>query len=267
MKSYNYLYIFPLMIVLFFTIACQHKLTLSQSDILKKQCNKQDAAACNNLGVIETQMENQQSAMEYYTKACDLDFAMACSNLGYLVEQSGNPREAKSLYKKACDGNNMGGCHNFAMMEEEAGNISIAKTFYEKACNDNYSGSCLRLRKIEKAQLSEKIRAKYKYPLCSNSQLFEVIYYPFGESVESNCIYHLNGPLKVLQVLENGILVTLVEPMRNLQDKTIFIRVSPKYVDNELLKPMYVKYSGIMSTSFRTIHSFQYIDDVTITNR
>lgn len=102
---------------------------------------------------------------------------------------------------------------------------------------------------------------------CSEKRLYSVIYNPFGQEIESDCLYWLEGPLKVIQTLPNGILVGLARPSVNLPDKHFFVRTNRSYTDNTIIRPMFVRYTG--NFSYRTvlggsatISSFQFVDDI-----
>lgn len=116
------------------------------------------------------------------------------------------------------------------------------------------------------AQEKNRPENKYGSPFCQYNNLFTALYAPTAaDSIESDCLYVLMGPLKVLQTVNGGILVSTTNVLE-MPGKTIFIRTKKSYVDDERLKPMLVRSSGTISYQSimganRTVHAFEYLED------
>jgi len=107
---------------------------------------------------------------------------------------------------------------------------------------------------------------KYKMEFCKANNLFNTLYNPFGPKIESDCIYILRVPLRVLQSISNGILVTLAQPIRDLPAKTFFIKTKKQYADQDIVGEMHVKSIGTIKYTtvlgvVKTINAFQQLDD------
>ncbi len=115
------------------------------------------------------------------------------------------------------------------------------------------------------------LETKYGIPFCSNPNLFSSVFNPFGKSLEPNCIYIIHGPIKVLQIVEGGLLATLIRPSPELPDKAIFIKTKKQYVDEDLVGDILVRVAGTTKYANalgveKTVQKFQYLGDVNLSD-
>jgi TPR repeat protein len=121
---------------------------------LGQRCDRGDAAACNDLGLLHFQgirvPLDRARAMELYQRACQGKDAMGCLNLGIIYQQAqGVPADlprAMELYQRACDGGEMPGCHNLGFMyytgQGTAKDEARGTEYYRKACKGGLTESC-----------------------------------------------------------------------------------------------------------------------------
>ena len=70
-----------------------------------------------------------------------------------------------------------------------------------------------------------------------------------------------------MQVLNNGVLVSLAHPIQYLPNKVIFIKTNKEYADQDLVGKIFVHSNGFMNYPTvlgvkKTVHSFKYLGDV-----
>ena len=122
-------------------------------------------------------------------------------------------------------------------------------------------------QQLESAQKKEQSRPeiKYKMPFCYPSNLIEAVF-SSSYTVEKNCIYVLSDSLRVIQVIEDGILVTLTQNSQYMSDKVIFIKTSKQYVDGDLVRNILLhsigtkKYISAIGAQ-KTIHAFEKLGE------
>lgn len=110
---------------------------------------------------------------------------------------------------------------------------------------------------------------KYKKKFCKQPDLFNAIYDPFEGKIESDCLYVLRGPLKVIQATNGGILVGLMELSQHMPNKTFFLKTNKLFVDDDHISPMFVHSTGPLNYNTvlganRTVHSFKYLGEAKI---
>lgn len=106
-----------------------------------------------------------------------------------------------------------------------------------------------------------------KMKFCTNANLVSAIFFSYlTPQIESNCIYLLMGGF-VTQSAPGGIL--LGSPGGgSIQGRTIYIKTKKQYADGDMIRPQFVKSTGLMRFSTvlgaqRTVNAFQYLEDAT----
>lgn len=121
-------------------------------------------------------------------------------------------------------------------------------------------------KRLEGAQFLEN---KYKMKFCDNN---EDIHYYFIDSLSSgfqkNCMYMLLPNLKVSQVVDGGVLL-FAPGLTSYSSKSIFLSHVSKYVDDDIIGSLLVKYTGPVKYTTvlgaqRTVHSFKYLSDINL---
>ncbi|WP_413289298.1 hypothetical protein [Bdellovibrio sp. HCB337] len=113
----------------------------------------------------------------------------------------------------------------------------------------------------------QRLEAKYKIPLCKQSDLFSALYRSDMEKVDSGCLYILRGPFRVLQAVKEGVLVTVDESFFSGANNIFFLRTFKKYVDQEYIGTLLVSYFGptkyinVLGVE-KTVRAFQYLEDI-----
>lgn len=126
-------------------------------EFFQKACNLDDAAGCNDLGIVyESGLEFKnlppdfKKANAYYEKACNMGNSSGCSNRGFLYANGYGVKQdykkANTYYEKSCTLNNSDGCLNSGVFYGNGKgvkqNYGLANIYYEKACNLNNGGGC-----------------------------------------------------------------------------------------------------------------------------
>lgn len=120
----------------------------------------------------------------------------------------------------------------------------------------------------EKALVAKLPENKYKMNYCSSSDVFNIVFTPYAQHpLESHCLYIVRGPLHVQQAVAGGILVSAVMSYPGTEGRSIFIKTKKRYVDDEPVGDILVKYTGPLSYNTvlgaqRTIHGFEYLGEV-----
>ena len=127
-------------------------------EFFQKACNLDDAAGCNDLGIVyESGLEFKnlppdfKKANAYYEKACNMGNSSGCSNRGFLYANGYGVKQdykkANTYYDKACNMNSGTGCFNLGVAYEQGYGVKQdykkANTYYEKSCTLNNSDGCL----------------------------------------------------------------------------------------------------------------------------
>jgi len=143
-------------------------------------CEAGNPIACYNMGVMNDHgdddiIENDNTAIEFYTKACDKNYYKACTRAAFLHEQGKDVKvdmkKAFNLYAKACGGNDGLACHNVAVYYSKSDNTSLKKlaiNFYDKACENGNADSCIymgRFYRDSRSLTRDYAKAKEKFNL------------------------------------------------------------------------------------------------------
>lgn len=154
------------------------------------------------------------------------------------------------------------------MVEFESQKIDLSEAFSSFARSEKMKRSARieaeRGWKVAQEIHNNKPEVKFKIPYCANRDILNVISY--SNPVVSNCIYELVGyPLKVLQVIDQGILVTFNEMIPNAPSAVFLIKTKKEYVDNDSIRDMLVQSAGTFKYTttlgaIKTIRAFQHLD-------
>ena len=130
-------------------------LSKEAQDLLKAQCDANDADACKLLGFyIFGKNEEPKLSAEYFKKACDLGSGVSCFMLGsqYFYGQGvqQDPALAAAYWKKGCDSKDAynESCSLCGAINAKLGNYVIAKKYLAKACSLGDMQSCDELEKL-----------------------------------------------------------------------------------------------------------------------
>lgn len=123
-------------------------------DDLKRDCEKDLAAACNAVGIqyakgIDTLVDSDEAG-KYLEKSCRLEHAIGCFNLGKLLGASKQEsKESITYYRKACELGSRRGCFSLAEIFEfgkyEQKDETEALRLYKKACKQDDGQACFRV--------------------------------------------------------------------------------------------------------------------------
>ncbi|MFA6236755.1 MAG: hypothetical protein WC635_05450 [Bacteriovorax sp.] len=156
------------------------------------------------------------------------------------------------------------------VVQFENQNLDVSEE-YSKLYQDEH----LKKRAIEDEAWAKKMaqdkyerspEGRFKMPFCGGPQLMYVLTAP-TINIQANCIYQLAGyPLRVLQVINQGVLITFAEDVYTGSNRTFLIKTKKQYVDGDRLRDMLVKSVGTISYSTvlgasKTIHAFEYLGD------
>ena len=165
-------------------VACHNfKLLYGDEDVLEKgsfkeACEAGNATACYNVGLMYDHgdgeiLENDNTAIDYYTKACDKNHYQSCSKAAFLYEEGKDVKvdmkQALKLYSKACGGGDGLGCHNVAVYYSKSDNKALkelAIKFYDKACDNGNINSCIymgRFYRDSKSLTRDYVKAKERF--------------------------------------------------------------------------------------------------------
>jgi uncharacterized protein len=144
--------------------------SLRAPDYLRKACDADHAAACNNLGFAYDHrigaLSDSSKAFELFSRACDLGSAMGCSNAGRLARNT-NTADAAELFDRACKLGAKDGCvalagtveqmrsnceakpaqcNNWGYVHSNGIGVAMDKKraleIYEKACSAGAASAC-----------------------------------------------------------------------------------------------------------------------------
>lgn len=86
------------------------------------ECNKGGFGYCEMLGEMyqngQNVMQDNKTAMKYYSKACDGKQATSCVALGFMLKELGNLQDAKEYFGRACDIGGLGGDRGCELYKE-----------------------------------------------------------------------------------------------------------------------------------------------------
>ena len=119
-------------------------------------CDKGNAGACNNLGVLYVSgrgvAKNNAKAKALYEKACNMNEAIACDNVGGYYYNAREFAKAKAAFEKGCEGNKADSCSNLGVLYEFGEGVrqdfSQAKAYYGKGCDGGSQRGCDGYRKL-----------------------------------------------------------------------------------------------------------------------
>lgn len=122
-------------------------------DELSAQCEKGNGQSCYDAGIAlirEKGIENNQSAVDFFSKGCDNGQADSCALGGSLVNSTVKDDDLSfSLYKKGCAMNHGSSCFHLAQFYKEGkgtpANLIAAADSYNKACNAGEGEACVNL--------------------------------------------------------------------------------------------------------------------------
>ncbi|MDB2562838.1 sel1 repeat family protein [Sulfurimonas sp.] len=165
-------------------VACHNfKLLYGEEGVLEKgsfkqACEAGNRVACHNVGLMYDYgdgdiLEDDNTAIEFYTKACDQNNYESCSRAAFLYEEGKDVKvdmkQAFKLYVKACGGDHGLACHNVAVYYSKSDNKILKKlaiNFYDKACDDGNADSCIymgRYHRDSKSLTNDYVKAKERF--------------------------------------------------------------------------------------------------------
>jgi TPR repeat protein len=147
--------------------------------IYLQACNDGSSRGCNHLALhyLYAQgghVQDNATAVKYFTKGCDKHDAYSCTNLGYMYWRGLGVKKdlpkMVTLYTEGCSGGDPSGCHNLGVQYEKGEGViqsySLAATYYDRACNKNKPAACYnlaRLYEVGSGVALDSIRAKSLY--------------------------------------------------------------------------------------------------------
>ena len=152
---------------------------------LDARCNRDQWAACTELGIEHECQQDDTSAQEPYRRACDRgDDAFACYRFARLGFSSDNPTEASrsitnSYYERACELDSAGACIHVGEILEKSGSHENAEKrimeLYSKACKLGHPRGCYKYQLFvdlkkhkDREQISQEIEDKLRW-MCEGS--------------------------------------------------------------------------------------------------
>lgn len=112
-----------------------------------KEC---DADICSIIGDVYRNVDNNETARQYYKKACELKDGDSCMRLGevYLFGEAKNYAQAKTSFEKACELKDAYGCFGLGIMYANGHgvrkNAAKADRYFLQGCELD-AGICLKL--------------------------------------------------------------------------------------------------------------------------
>jgi hypothetical protein len=83
---------------------------------------------------------------------------------------------------------------------------------------------------------------------------------------QSDCLYVLRGPLKIIQATSGGALIGLMDLSGQMPNRTFFLKTNQTHVDDDRISPMFVHSTGPLNYNTvlganRTLHSFKHLGE------
>lgn len=103
-----------------------------------ENCTKGDDWSCSEVGMTYYKLDDNKSALEYFTKACDIKFGVGCELKAYFMLSQERFEEAFEIFERACEAGSSYSCLNLGVMYDRGQGVEVDKhkagLLYAKAC-------------------------------------------------------------------------------------------------------------------------------------